>query len=184
MVDTCVSAPYLQSSFPSRFQTLRAFPMFQRTAIQLFSDQFKILPRYSKVSTPYMQSMSSSSERLNVVLSHWLSVATSFLRHRICVFWSHQFVRWCLSIRPAGICIPHRSQQSSGYLPSCTTAIQAKKFLNMKCSLIRPTLCATAVHPGTGHLTVFSTQGKETTWVIVPPPLSPPLYAVESFRVD
>ena len=34
----------------------------------------------------------------------------------------------------------------------------------MKCSLIRPALCATSGQPGIGHITVFGTQGKSTTY--------------------
>ena len=83
MVDTCGSAPYLRSSSPSRFQNLRSFLTFRRTAVQLSSERSKILPRYLKVSSPYMHSASSSPVRLNVSPSHRLIISTSFLRHRI-----------------------------------------------------------------------------------------------------
>ena len=43
----------------------------------------------------------------------------------------------------------------------------------MNFSLSRPTLCATAVKPVTGTLTVFSAQGKETIY-LTPPLLYPP----------
>ena len=162
MADTCVPAPSLLSVFPTRFQTLQSLLTFQRTADQLSSDRSKILPRYLKVSTPSMHSVSSSPVRLNVVSLHCLKIVTSFLCHRIYVFWSHRFVRWCLSSRPSVVYKPHRSQRGSGSLPSCTTAILSKKYLYMKFSLVLPAICATARQPGTRHLTIFINQGKET----------------------
>ena len=129
MVYTCGSAPSLQSSPPSRIQTLQAFPMLQRTPDQSSSDWSKILPRYLKVSTSSIHSVSSSPVRLNVAPSHRIAIVTSFLRHRIYVFRSHHFICWFLSSLPAGMCILHKSQQGSGSLPSCTTAIRAKKYL-------------------------------------------------------
>ena len=163
MAYTRGSASSLWSSFPIQLQTLRAFPTFLRTSVHSSSDQSKILPRYLKVSTPSMHSESSSPVKMNVAPLHQITIVTSFLRHHICMFQSHRFVCWCFSSLPAGMYILHKSQWGSGSLPSCTTAIRENKFLYMKCSLIQPTICATARHPGTGHLTVFGTFGKETT---------------------
>ena len=160
MADTCGSDPSCSSIFPSRLQTMQALLKFCRTASQLLSDRSNILPRYLKVSTPSMHSESYSPVRLNVASLHPLAIATSLLCHHICVFWSHQIVRWCLSSRPAGMCILHRSQWGSRSLPSCSTAIRENKFLYMKCYLIRPMLCATSGQPSTRHLTVLSTWGK------------------------
>ena len=103
MADTRGSAPSLRIRFPSQLHTLWVFLAFRRTAGQLLSDRSKILPRYLKVSTPSMQSASSSPVRLNAAPSHWLAILTSLLRHCICVFRFHRFVRWCLSSRPAGM---------------------------------------------------------------------------------
>ena len=160
MGDTCGSAPSLRSIFPSRLQTLRAFPTFQRNSGQSSSYRSKILPRYLKFPTPSIHSASSSPVRLNTPPWHRLVIEMSFLHHRIYVFRSHRFVRWCLSSRPTGMCIPHRSQWGSGSLPYCTTDIRSNKCLYMKYSIIQPALCATAGQPVTGHLTVFSNWGE------------------------
>ena len=132
MADTRGSAPSRRSSFPSRFQTLRALPTFQRTAGHLLSDRSKIVPRYLKVSTLSMHSELYYPVRMNFASSHQLAIATSLLCHHIYVLRSHCFVLWFLSSRPSGMCITHRSQRGSGYLPSCTNAIRANKCLYMK----------------------------------------------------
>ena len=101
--------------------------------------------------------------RLKDTYAHQLAITTSLLCHRICVFLLQLRFLWCLIIHPAGMCMPHKSHRGSASFPSCTTTTVKKKCLYTKCSLRRPDLCVTVRQPVTGHLTVFSTWGKETT---------------------
>ena len=94
MADSRGCSPFLRCSFPSWFQTLWDFLTLQKTARQSSSDQSKIPSRYLKVSTPSLHYASSSPVRLNIAPLCWLTISTSFLCHRICVFLLHRFVRW------------------------------------------------------------------------------------------
>ena len=75
-----------------------------------------------------MHYTSSSPMRLNYTSAHWIAIAASLLRLRICVFLSHLFVCWCFIIRPSNICILHKSQWGSHSFPFFTTTTCEKKM--------------------------------------------------------
>ena len=102
------------------------------------SDRSSSPPRYLNVPNPSIHYTSSSFARLKDASTHCLSIATSLLRHRICVFLLHLFILWCFISLSAGMCMPHKSQQGSGSFPSCTTAIREKNVGTLSAPLSGP----------------------------------------------
>ena len=163
MAETRGSAPSFRIRPPIRLQILRGLPDVpndrRQVFVQLVQDPTQVLKSLHHL---YARRVVFSYEAERYPL-HRLAIATSLLRHQTCVFWSHRFVRWCLISHPSGMCILYKSRWGSGSLLYCSAAIPENKCLYMKCSLIRTTLCTTSGHPGTRHLTIFGTGGKETT---------------------
>ena len=75
---------------------------------------------------PLMHYALSSSAIMKDSSTYWLAIVTALIQQQICVFLSHLRILWFLISRPAGICMPHKSQRSRGYFPSCATAIRNK----------------------------------------------------------
>ena len=66
--------------------------------------------------------------------------------------------------------IPQMSQRVSVSLPPCSTTTVKQKCLYKKFYRIRPALRSISGHPGTGPSTYFKIMGKDTKYVVDPPP--------------
>ena len=126
------SAPSLPSIFPSRPHTCRNFLVFRRTSGQSLSDQSRTCPRYLNTLTLSIHYTSYSPVRLKVSSKNLSAISTSLLLHHIWVLLSQRAVLWCLMIRPAVMCIPHRLQRVGSSAISCTISTFDQKWYYMK----------------------------------------------------
>ena len=101
---------------------------------------------------------------------HLSSISTSLYIIRIYVTFLHIAVHMCFIRRSSGIWIPHKLYCGSGSGPSCIISNFAFQCQCTRCYLSLPELFSLVRHLSTSYAIDFSTRGKDTTYVSVPPP--------------
>ena len=164
------SAPSRLKILHSLTQTCHTFPVLLLPAGQSMSDWSSGRPRCVKISTTSIVYSPSFSVWLNSISVHILATSTSFCLGLILLFLKQRSILRCFISCPVGMWIPHMSHWYSVSPPFCSTTTFVHKCLYMQCSCILLMMWDFSRNPVTGNSTKFIILGKDTTYVVGPPP--------------
>ena len=151
--------------------------MFRLIAGQSSSVLSRGCTMYLKFATTSTSAPPSPPYSMNSISLHLSDISTSLYLSRIYVDLLNISVYIYLISLAAGTFISHWLHLVSGSGPYCRTSTFDFQYQYMDCYLIPPGLFALSGNPSTGHKTDFSTRGKYTLYVSVPPsPTSTPLF--------
>ena len=169
---TLESAPFLINSFLVLPQTVLACLMFFLINGQSYFVWSRGHPICLKFATTSISVYPCHIYRLKSISPYLSAISTSLCLSRISLVLLHLSVHLCLRSLAAGIFIPQRSHLCSGSGPSCSIATSNFQCRYMNCSLRLPGLFSLSGNPSTGHITDFSTCGKDTLYVSSAPTLT------------